>query len=101
MSYVRPSRQAFPQSSLFFGRKILADWNLLHRRRAQNRQAQRKFRIRQQQALDETVAKLKEIEKLLHSAESDKQKFRSLYEECRRKYARLLKEKGERDDSDD
>ena len=63
------------------------------RRRAQNRQAQRKFRVRQQQALDEAVAKLTEIERQLRGAKTDKEKYKVLYEEWRGKYVRLLGER--------
>ena len=69
------------------------------RRRAQNRQAQRKFRVRQQQALDEAVAKLKEIEKQLRASKTDREKYRGLYEEWRGKYVRLLGER-EREGAD-
>ncbi|KIX99444.1 uncharacterized protein Z520_05020 [Fonsecaea multimorphosa CBS 102226] len=61
------------------------------RRKAQNRAAQRAFRVRQQQALEEAQAKLRSLKEELEGVSRRKDHFEQLYKSLRREHERLLK----------
>jgi len=60
------------------------------RRKAQNRAAQRAFRIRQQQALSGANAKMRAMQEELKDAISMKEHFERLYENLTAEHERLL-----------
>ncbi|OAG45321.1 hypothetical protein AYO21_00669 [Fonsecaea monophora] len=61
------------------------------RRKAQNRAAQRAFRVRQQQALAEAQAKLRTLQEELEGATGRKDHFEQLYKSLSREHERLLR----------
>src|SRR5882757_4618382 len=60
------------------------------RRKAQNRAAQRAFRIRQRQAVTEVTAKMRAMQEELKEAISMKENFERLYENLTTEHERLL-----------
>jgi len=66
----------------------------MQRRKAQNRAAQRAFRIRQQQALEDITMEAKHLKDQLQQANALKDQFRRQFETLTREYARLLQATG-------
>ncbi|KIW92706.1 uncharacterized protein Z519_06553 [Cladophialophora bantiana CBS 173.52] len=61
------------------------------RRKAQNRAAQRAFRVRQQQALTDAHSKLRSLQEELEEATGKKDHFERLYKSLSREHERLLR----------
>ncbi|OAP64583.1 hypothetical protein AYL99_00555 [Fonsecaea erecta] len=61
------------------------------RRKAQNRAAQRAFRVRQQQALEEAQARLRSLEEELEGVTGKKDHFERLYKSLRHEHEHLLR----------
>ncbi|OQU96949.1 hypothetical protein CLAIMM_02955 [Cladophialophora immunda] len=69
----------------------IATRNEVSRRKAQNRAAQRAFRVRQQQALAEAQAKLRALQAELDGATGRKDHFERLYKSLSREHEQLLR----------
>ncbi|KAK4939750.1 hypothetical protein LTR10_020034 [Elasticomyces elasticus] len=64
------------------------------RRKAQNRAAQKAFRIRQQQALDDVTKEVKHLKEQLQQANALKDQCQRRFENLARKHERLLQATG-------